>query len=182
MSRKIIVGGVVVAFVIVIGIIGFSRTISIDNISGGAISPAEAPQKTMPLEVELEDISILEVDEKAAYIEIQFAVSNPNPKSVILQFIKYEIYENDLRIHIGQIGERPVGMVEGSNYFTILSETPTILKDKITLKNTGNTPELWDALMNNSPQWKIKGDASFNLSSITSGGENEITFEFTKNL
>jgi len=73
-------------------------------------------------------------------------------------------------------------MIESSNYFIILNETPTILKDTITIKNTGNTPELWNALSNNTPQWKIKGEASFNLSSITAGGENEITFEFHKNL
>jgi len=65
-----------------------------------------------------------------------------------------------------------------SNYFTILSEQPTILRETITIKNTGNLPEFWDALTNNAPQWKIKGEASFNLSSITAGGENEITFEF----
>lgn len=69
-------------------------------------------------------------------------------------------------------------MLESSNYFTILSDRPTILKDTITIKNSGNFPELWDALTNNTPQWKIKGVAYFNLSSMTSGGENEITFEF----
>jgi len=69
-------------------------------------------------------------------------------------------------------------MLESSNYFTILSDRPTILKDTITIKNSGNSPELWDALINNTPKWKIKGVAYFNLSSITAGGENEITFEF----
>jgi LEA14-like dessication related protein len=183
LNPKIIVGGVVAAFVIVIGIIGFSGSVIIDDVTGGnVVSPAQTPREALPLEVDLEDISILEVNERAATIEIQFKVTNPNVKSVILQFIKYEIYENNIRIHIGQIGERPLGMVESSNYFTILSGAPTILKDKITIKNTGNTPELWNALTNNTPQWKIKGDASFNLSSITAGGEKEITFEFYRNL
>ena len=180
-NPKILVGGVVAAFAIVIGVIGFSGSALIDDISGGSVvSPAETPREALPLEVELEDISILEVNEKAATIEVQFKVTNPNFKSVILQFIKYELYENDLRISVSQIGDQPIGMVEGSNYFTILSETPTILKDKITIKNTGNTPELWDALTNNTPNWRIMGDASFNLSSITAGGENEISFNFIK--
>ena len=183
MNRKIIIGGVVAAFVIVIGIIGSSGSIAFDDISGGiALSPSETPRETLSLEVELEDISILQVTEKAVIIEIQFKVTNPNSKSIILKMINYQIYENNLRIHVGQIGEIPIGMVASSNYFTILSETPTILKDTITIKNTGNTPELWDALSNNSPQWKIQGVATFNLSSITAGGENEVTFEFHKNL
>lgn len=179
LNRKIIVAGVVAAFVIVIGIIGFSGSSIFDDVSGGNfISPAETSRETLPLDIELEDISILEVTERAATIEVQFKVTNPNFKSVILQLITYEIYENDMRIQISQIGERPFGMVDSSNYFTILGDTPTILKDTVTIKNTGNTPELWDALKNNTPQWKIKGDATFNLSSITAGGENEISFEF----
>jgi LEA14-like dessication related protein len=183
LNPKIIVVGVVAAFAIIIAIIGFSDSLIIYDVSGGNItSSADIPREALPLQVELEDISILEVNEKAATIEVQFKVTNPNFKTVILQFIKYELYENNLRINISQIGERPIGMVESSNYFIILSETPTILKDTITIKNTGNTPELWNALSNNTPQWKIKGEASFNLSSITAGGENEITFEFHKNL
>ena len=100
MSRKIIVGGVVVAFVIVIGVIGFSGTISIDNISGGTISPTEAPRETMPLEVELEDISIVEVNERAATIKIEFTVTNPNFKSILLQLLKYQLFESGERIRL----------------------------------------------------------------------------------
>ena len=38
-------------------------------------------------------------------------------------------------------------MVEfGSNYYTLLRNNSIILRDTITLKNTGNTPELWNAL------------------------------------
>ena len=182
LNSKIFVGGIVAAFAIIIGIVVFSGTLTSYDISGGNfVSPAEIPREILPLEIELEDISILEVNEKAATIEIQFKVSNPNFKAIILQTIKYELYENNLRIHISQIGDRPIGMVTTSNYFTILSETPTILKDRITIKNAGNTPELWDALSSNTPQWKIKGEAFFNLSSIMAGGENEVTFEFHKN-
>ncbi len=70
--------------------------------------------------------------------------------------IKYELYENDVRIATSEIGHRPTGMIEVSNYFTILNDNPTILRDKITIKNTGNDPELWLALSNNTPQWKSK--------------------------
>ena len=179
MNRKIVFGGIVAAFGIVFGIVAFSGSSLIDDTSGGNIvSPSEVPRQTLPIKFELEDISILEVNDKAATIKVAFKVTNPNFKSVILQVISYELYENDVQIKLSQIGERPVGMLESSNYFTILSDRPTILKDTITIKNSGNSPELWDALINNTPQWKIKGVAYFNLSSITAGGENEITFEF----
>ena len=179
MNRKIVVGGVVGVFVIIIGIIGVSGSSFIDDTSGGNIfSPSGAPREALPLEIDLDHISILEVNDKAATIEVEFIVNNPNFKSVILQVITYDLYENDIRVAISQIGERPVAMLEGSNYFTILTERPTILKDTITIKNSGNTPELWDALNNNAPEWKIKGEAYSNLSSITAGKENQNAFEF----
>jgi len=71
-------------------------------------------------------------------------------------------------------------MLASSNYYTILNDRPTILSDKIIIENSGNIPEFWDALNNNSPQWRITGEAFYNLSSMTAGGENEIKFEFTK--
>ncbi len=181
LNSKIIAGGIVAAFAIILGIVAFSGSTIIDDVSGGGIiSPSETPRQVLPLEIELENISILEVTDRAAVIEVQFTVTNPNFKSVILQLIKYELYENNVRIAINEIGSRPVGMMGGSNYFTILSENPIVFKDKVTIKNSGNIPELWATLTNNTPQWKIKGEAFFNLSSMTSGGENEITFEFEK--
>ena len=179
MNPKIIVGGIVAVFGIIIAIVAFSGSTIIDDVSGGGLfSPSETPREVSPLEVEFEDISIIEVTDRAATIGVQFKVTNPNFKSVILQYVKYELYENNVRIAISEIGKRPAGMVDASNYFTILSETSTILKDEVSIKNTGNLPELWEALSSNSPQWKIKGEAFFNLSSMTSGGENEVTFEF----
>jgi len=178
LNPKFVIGGVIASFVIIIAIIGFSGTSIINDIHMGNIVYPETPREVLPIVIELEDISILEVNERAATIGVEFKISNPNYKSIILNSIKYEIYENNVRIKTSQIGESPTGMVASSNYFTILSETPTILKDKITIQNTGNLPELWDALTSNTPKWKITGEASFNLSSMTAGGENQITFEF----
>jgi hypothetical protein len=48
------------------------------------------------------------------------------------------------------------------------------------LRNSGNTPELWADLTDNTATWKVTGDVFYNLSSLTSGQENELHFEFTK--
>ncbi|MSV33862.1 MAG: hypothetical protein EXS76_04005, partial [Nitrosarchaeum sp.] len=78
-------------------------------------------------------------------------------------------------------GSRPEGMVEfGSDYYTLLGNNSILLKDKIVLKNTGNTPELWSALESNTAKWQVSGDVFFNQSSMTSGQENEVHFEFVK--
>lgn len=138
-----------------------------------------------PISVELDDISIIEVSEKSAIIDITFKISNPNPSSVIVQVMDYQLFEtgfsNEKQISGGQIGSRPEGMVEfGSNYYTLLGENSIILEDRIVLKNTGNSPELWSTLESNTAKWRVSGDVFFNLSSVTSGQENELHFEFEK--
>jgi len=172
MNTKIFVGVAVAVFVVILAVVASSGQLIISDLEEGSI-------QVLPLTIELDDFSILEVTEKYATFEIKFKVSNPNNKSLLLQHLKYQIYDNDIRVHAGTIGEQPEGFVMSSNYFIILNERPTILSDKITIKNDGNTPELWSSLTSDTQNWKINGEAFFNLSSITSGGENEITFEFT---
>ena len=181
MNSRIFVGiatgiiGIALALVVFAGPTLFS-----DVSEGGIFAPIDESQtEILPLKIELDKISILEVNERAATVEIKFKVTNSNFRSVILKMIKYELFENEIRVATGQIGERPEGMVAGSEYFTILTGSPTIVSDKITIRNSGNTPELWSALTNDNPNWRISGEAYSNLSSMTSGGESEIRFDFT---
>jgi len=146
---------------------------------------SQVPQQIQPISVELADISIIEVTKRDARIELTFKLSNPNPSSILVQVMDYQLFEtgysNEKQISGGQIGSRPEGMVEfGSDYYTLLGKNSILLKDKIVLKNTGNTPELWSALESNTAKWRVSGDVFFNLSSMTSGQENEIHFEFVK--
>jgi len=180
MNPKIFVGAAVAVFVVILAVVAFSGQSVISDLEEGILfSPDEESIRVLPITIEFEDFSVLEVTKKYATFEIKFKVSNPNYKSMLLQHLKYEIYDNDIRIHTGTIGEQPEGFVMSSNYFIILNERPTILSDKITVKNDGNTPELWSSLSSDTKNWKIKGEAFFNLSSIIAGGKNEITFEFT---
>ena len=181
MNPKIIVGIVVAAFVGVVGIIALSdQSLISDILEEGIFSKLDTEAQILPIEIELDDLSVLEVTERAVTLEIKFKVTNPNNRSVILQYITYELFEQDLRVDAGEIGARFAGFIATSNYFVILNDAPTFLSEKITIKNTGNTPEFWSALMNNTPEWTVKGEAFFNLSSMTRGGENQVTFEFTK--
>ena len=181
MNPKIIVVITIAVFAGVLWIVAFSGQSLLSDISEeGIFSKPGIEAQILPIEIELHDLSILEIRERAVTLQIKFKVTNPNYKSVILQFIKYELFEQDLRVSAGTIGSRPEGFVASSNYFVILNDAPTILSDKITIKNTGNTPEFWSALVNNTPEWTVKGEAFFNLSSMMKGGENQVTFEFTK--
>ncbi len=173
MNSRIFVVVLVAGFAAVLGIVAYSGQSFFNDVS-------DSPSQVLPITVELEDLSIVEVTEKYAVLEIKFLVSNPNLKSVLLSLLKYQLYEDDIRIHAGEVGERGGGFIVGSSYITILSQGSTMISDEIVLRNTGNTPELWSALTEDTLNWKITGDAFFNLSSMTKGGEHEITFEFTK--
>ena len=183
MNPRIPVIGVVGAFAVVILVIAYSGTSIIDDTSSEIRIGSSGGATTIePLIISLEDIEILDVDERTAFIEIAFKVTNPNYKGVILEMIRYNVYEDGMKIGTKSIGDRaaPGGIVAASNYFTILSDRPSIIKDEFTIKNNGNIPELWSALENGDPQWRVTGEAYYNLSSMTAGQENELLFEFTK--
>jgi hypothetical protein len=77
-------------------------------------------------------------------------------------------------------------MVEfGSNYYTVLGDNAIVLKKEMTIKNTATSGELWGALESEyengesgSASWWVYGTVYFNLSSMTSGQENTVPFEF----
>jgi len=185
-NQKIFVGIAIVALAAGLGIILLSGPSLLSQTSKE--SKEESPkikQQVLPLSIGVDDVTILDVNEKDATIEVKFNIKNPNPTSVIVQVIDYQIFEtsfsDEKQISGGQIGSRAGGMVEfGNNYYTLLGENSILLKDKIVLKNTGNTPELWSSLENNTAKWRVSGTVFFNLSSMTSGQENEIHFEFVK--
>jgi len=185
-NQKIFVGIAIVALAAGLGIILLSGPSLLSQTSKE--SKEESPkikQQVLPLSIGVDDVTILDVNEKDATIEVKFNIKNPNPTSVIVQVIDYQIFEtsfsDEKQISGGQIGSRAGGMVEfGNNYYTLLGENSIILKDKILLKNNGNTPQLWSSLENNTAKWKITGVVYYNLSSMTSGQENELPFEFVK--
>jgi len=179
-NPRIFVGAAAGVLAVILVVFTLTGTSVVSDVEGGFFSPS-TQQQVLPLEMELFDISILEVTEKQATLEIKFKVSNPNFKSVMLQHIKYSVYHNDARIAVGGLGTTPEGFLSSPNYFIILNERPTIIGEKFTIMNTGNTPELWETLTKNELNWRVSGEAFFNLSSITSGQENILKFDFSKN-
>jgi len=177
LNKKIWIGLSVVGLVTTILILTFSNSLSQyidtkDNLSNNDV--------TLPLSVNLEDISVLSVSNNNSILEIKFKIHNPNPRSVILQLLKYELYGNDVLIDIGQIGERIIGMMSSSNYFTILNNNDIIIKDKVKLQNNDQINEVWDHIIDSNVTWHVTGKLFFNLSSMTSGEEHEIDFELYK--
>ena len=154
----------------------------------------------MPVTIELSNISVTKINERSATIEIAFEISNPNPRAVIIQTMDFNLFETGFSSYEqfagGTIGSGPEGMVEfGSNYYAVLGDNTIVLKKKMTMKNTSTSSELWDTLESEnkyynciakeiadcesgSASWWVYGTVYFNLSSMTSGQENTVPFEF----
>lgn len=152
--------------------------------TGGPIPPDDASRSgTMPtispVDVNVDSITTLNIDDESALLDISITLTNPNPNSVILSLVKYQIFADDSRVAVGQIGSRPGGMVDASNYYTILSGGSVTLTDTIRLDNMGGAPRFWAALESDTVLWTITGEAVFNLSSMTSGQENIVEFSQT---
>ena len=178
MNPKIFVGAAAGILAVILVVFTLTGTSVVSDVGGGFFSPST--QEVLPLTIELFDFSVLEITEKQATLEIKFKVSNPNFKSVMLQHIKYSVYHNDARIAAGEVGTAPEGFLASPNYYIILNERPSLIGEKFTITNTGNTPELWETLAKNELNWRISGEAFFNLSSITAGQENILKFDFSK--
>jgi len=137
------------------------------------------------LEVTLDGVVVDRITERTANIEISFTLTNPNPRSFLISTVDYQLFETGYSdfepIAGGQLGQKAEGFVEfSSNYFTLLGENSITLTDEIVLRNSGNTPQLWDDLQGDTASWRVNGNVFYNLSSMTSGQENEINFEFTQ--
>jgi hypothetical protein len=186
MNRKIFLGVAVGVLIVILGAIGSGvGSIKITESQDEDISKTQSTPQIKPLQIELEDISVTKISERAATIKITFNIINPNSKSFIVQTLDYQLFETGYseteQISGGEIGSRPTGMVEfGSNYYVLLGDNSIILKDTIHIKNSGNTPELWTGLKDNTSTWHVTGDVFYNLSSMTSGQENELHFDFTR--
>ena len=189
MNPKVFVFAAVLA---IIGILGAIVLVGPDMQApgqGNNNSVENAPTIEL-LEVELADLSVTKINERSATIEIAFEIFNPNPRAVIVQTMDYNLFETGFssyeQLAGGTIGSRPEGMVEfGSNYYTLLGENSIVLKKKMVIKNTASSSELWDSLKSEyengesgSAKWRVYGTVYFNLSSMTSGQENTVPFEF----
>ncbi len=187
MNRKIFLGVAAAVLIVIFGAILTGIGVPLMIVAPQGEIPVENQNITQvkPLQIELEEISVKEISARTATIKIAFKVINPNPRAVIVQTLDYQLFETGYseseQIVGGEIGSRPTGMVEfGSNYYVLLGNNSILLKDTIHLRNSGNTPELWADLEDNTATWRVTGDVFYNLSSLTSGQENELHFEFTK--
>ena len=139
-----------------------------------------ASTEIKPVVVTINKTAVLSFTNKESIIDTTFDVLNPNDVTVILEAITYDLYENDVLVGHGQIGERLEGALESSNYYTLVEHYTNQLDGKVILENTGNNPELWSALQKNDTKWSIVGQAFYNTNTVLSGQPGSIGFNSTQ--
>ncbi|MGI0083067.1 MAG: hypothetical protein ACREAF_02975 [Nitrosopumilaceae archaeon] len=185
MNRKPLIGaaigvlGAIIIFIAVLPGSGFLKDIIPEN-SAVPKGFKTISEEIKPLDIKLNDISILSLSEKEVILEIKFDVSNPNDSTVLLEMISYNIYENDVKVGHGEIGQRLAGQLTSSNYYTILSDYSITIGGKAMIKNTGKNPEFWSTLQQGTPKWRVEGEAFYSTTSAFSGQAGSILFDFTK--
>lgn len=186
MNPRIFVGAAAAAMAAIIVSILVAGPAIVADIPGQQATDGDMnTAQILPLQISLDEIEVKKISERSATIEVSFILHNPNARSVIVQTLDYQLFERGEydetgAIAGGQIGSRPQGLVEfGSNYYTLLAGNSITLRDTSTISNPGD-PEFWDTLKDGTAIWHVSGDVFYNLSSMTSGQENELHFEFTR--
>ena len=107
MNSKLLLGIVIGGLAAVIVVIAFSGSQFLNDVSPGGLGKISQQQiKVLPIAVELGKFKVLSVTEEEAQVKVDFKITNPNYKSVILEVIKYTLYDGDKRILVSQIGDR----------------------------------------------------------------------------
>ena len=167
---------------IIASILAIGPTMMIADDNPFANPSSNTAGQIIPIQVSLHDINLERISDRSATIEVSFVLYNPNQRSMIVQTLDYRLFEHQYydeegALGGGQIGSRPEGMVEfSSNYYTLLADTSITLRDTIKLSNTGSS-EFWSALESGDVSWRVAGDVFYNLSSMTSGQENRLSFD-----
>ena len=157
--------------------VAIALVMSSDSIPNALVGPEPPePAPIMPVDVHVDEIRILSMTAQGASLELVLTLTNPNPQAAILSLVKYQITEGGERVAAGQIGSRSEGMVDASDYYTILGGGSITLRDQIDLDNSGGAQRFWTALETGTTSWNVTGEAFFNLSSMTAGQENEVLF------
>lgn len=184
MDKKIIVYGVgtiIIAIVVLFAFLpnsGLTRTL----LPHGPNVPSSLTAITAeikPISIMYNGTSILSASERNATIQTNFYIINPNNTTLILEFIKYDVYANGMVIGHGQIGQRYEGSWQSSDYYPLVEGTSVTLNDKTLIKNTGNYPDTWSALEKGTANISITGTAHYATKTAFSGKDYTTDFNFT---
>jgi len=144
--------------------------------TGGGMAPSQQIMQDVVLSVN--SLSIKEVSDDSATIEVAFDLVNPNRNTLVLEEIQYDLLADGVRLVRSQIGERLEGMIAGTGQtYYVVPGTILTLKDTVQVNKIKIFEEVWAGLRSNDVDWRITGVYVI-TDPVRSGGQ-EKPFDFT---
>ena len=147
----------------------------------------QRPQFTvMPPEISVKDVKAQRAlgSDNSAIMNVTFLVKNPNPTTLVLETIHYDVAVNNVQMAVGDWGGTGEGFVTGSDQLTVIvSGTTVSLKDKdpTVFKRTAQNAAAWDEMVSGNAKFAISGTYSYRLTAAnleTTAQEHEFGVTF----
>ena len=145
----------------------------------------QRPQFTvMPPDISVRNVTVSKVSDDVASMKVTFSVKNPNPTTLVLETIHYNVAVNKVQLAIGDWGGSGEGFVTGSDQLTIIVSGTTVpLKDPnpTVFKRTTQNAAAWDEMVSGNAKFAITGTYSYRLTAAnleTTAQEHEFSVTF----
>lgn len=150
-------------------------------------SGEQRPQFTVvPPDIAVKDVNATKVagSDDSAAMKVTFSVKNPNPTTLVLETIHYNVFLNNVQLAVGDWGGTGDGFVTGSDQLTVIvSGTTVALKDSdpTVFKRSNQNAEAWDAMVSEGAAFAINGTYSYRLTAAnleTTAQERDFNLTF----
>ena len=184
MNTKILLGGVsalVIVIVIIFALLPGSGIVKNIVPPSASVPTSLTAVSTVikPIDISYNGSSVLNSTETDARVRSDFYVTNPNHTTVILEAIDYSVYANGLMVGHGSVGQRFQGTWDSSYYYPLISGISSNISGMADLKNTGNYPDVWNALGNGTAKIRVSGTVYYATKTAFSGNDFTEDFNFT---
>jgi len=185
LDNRIILGSAAVVIMVVIAIVAFlpSSGLMKSIFPQGSNVPSTITAisaNIKPLSISYNGTSVSSFSERSMTFQTNFYVTNPNPTTIILEAINYDISADGTIVGYGQIGSRYEGSWESSYYFPLIAGTSSNVGNSTIFENTGNYPDLWSALEKGTAKITVSGTAYYATKTAFNGNDYSQEFNFTQ--
>lgn len=125
----------------------------------------EQPEvQVLPPVVSVTDVTVTSVEDDEAQLQVRFSVNNPNPRSMYIEAVQYDLFINNKQMTQGQWGDIADGFVVGSTGLLIVSQGSSVIPPvTTTVERNSEVEQEWDSMVDGSATYAITGTSAYRL-------------------